>query len=1193
MKKRLLSLFAILALLIGALAVGASADTPSNRYHVGYAVKDVNPYIYSDSLGIGVENLGNLATDSDWIVNVEVYNPATKCSTTERMIGVPLSGYANSTERPSGSLMDDNGDGFVGIGDGLHITCTTVTDSVGTTIVYFTVDAISGYEELLNSAASRVVSEFAQLGGSVKKANIFVNGSHTHEGADFGTVKTNGTSNRDRLWRAYFDYTIDQMVDAAVECYSGRTEAVMTKGSIDASVSSGYQLNFVRQYKVEEYTGYGNGSYSVVPSNTYVFGSNFSEQVYPTQTNKLKRTVTTVSEADDTMHILQFTPTNGDAPIVLVNWRAHGTMMSVYTSSNTGAIISSDYIGSFRYAMEKAGYRMAFLQGASGNIVPEHALSNIYKNGVGKRGFTPWADDMPVGTNHAIYYGGTLLKNVALDCLRNKMTGELTPGVISSMQSNLHLEMQKDPEGLIEAAKQYQAEGRTEKSYKYKYTDGMTYVINSQHHARNVVGRSNASNPNTYADIVLNAVTLGNSVAFVTSPTELFDRYSSEATLKNTTDNDWNDLVNEAVYGTPFVMAYTNGHRGYTANNLSYNLRSIESGIGSYEANTSRNAAGEGEKIIDEYDRMLTVLTYGYKSGYCQHCKKTANWYPMLAKNYRSSYALNSGHYYLYEDVSHAYAPNYASISDSKVCLDLNGKTLATYGRAFNIQGNATLSIMDSAGGGCVIASTYSNSASGGVIVSNYNSNSEINLYGGTIKHAGNNRYTTKGGIIAINTATTLNIYGGVVDASACTLVKDTGDYVSGNSDGCGAAIAVYPGSTLNISGGRVIAGKAEPEKGRANCIFVQDASAKVTLSGDAQVDEIYFDVAMPKGFNVNGIFKGTASLRFNPSVQIYDGLDIGNLSNNGSIDDAILTYDNSGYCVAAAGTNLILTTSATATVGDNIYGTLQSAVRAANGGLIRLHKDVSSDISISEDAYIDLNGCSITGRIKVSSGITLYCMDSATDDYDVSDGKYGRLKIVEGTVTGILEESDMAEDGYLKITDNGEVSFHRVNLRLTSMSLRPENAGIYFKSTFACDEMVANSVSKFGVALSIQGAPTLDNLDSDCKLSDLEGFRSGGVNTDITSTLLTGVMKRENSNAENNTNVNISVYGRAYILLTDGTYLFGASASRTFREQVEEVNALWNDLSVEQKHAVLDMYRIYESIMKTWDIPSIVSAAA
>ena len=1193
MKKRVFSVVAMLTLLMSAFAIGASADPPPDRYQVGYAMKDVNPYIYSDSIGIGVKNLGSLATDPEWTVEAKIYNPATKRTTTERMIGVPLSGYANSHERPSGSIMDDNGDGFVGIGDGLHITCTTVTDTSGTTIVFFTVDAISGYEELLNSAAPRVMSELAKFGGSVKKANIFVNGSHTHEGADYGTVKTNGTSNRDRLWRAYFDYIIDCMVNAALECYKDRAEAIMTKGSIDASVSSGYQLNLIRQYKVEEFTGYGNGSYSIIPSNTYVFGSNFGNEVYPTQTSKLKRTVTPVSEADDTMHILQFTPTNGDQPIVLVNWRAHGTLMSAYTSYNTGAIISSDYIGSFRYAIQKAGYRMAFLQGAAGNVVAEHALSSINKNGVAKKGYTPWADDMPAGTNHAIYYGGTMLKNVALDCLKNKMTGELPAGAINSMQTKLHLEMQKDPEGLIAAAKQYQAEGRTEKNYKYKHTDGETYVINSQHHARNVVNRSKAANPSTYADIVLNAVTLGNCVAFVTSPSELFDRYSSEATLKNTTDNDWHDLVNENVYGTPFVMAYTNGHNGYTANYMSYNLRSIELGVGSYEANSSRNAAGEGEKILDEYDRMLTALVYGDQSAYCENCKKTVNWHPLLAKNLKSDYSLNSGHYYLCEDVPLPSKTNYGNISNSKVCLDLNGKTLNSNGRAFKIGANASLSIMDLAGNGCIVSSTYSNSASGGVIVTDYNANSEVNLYSGTLKHAGKNRYTTKGGIIAINAKTTLNIYGGVVDASDCTLVKDTGNYVSGNTDGCGAAIAVYPESTLNIFGGRILAGKAEPEQGRADCILVQDSSAKVTLSGNAQVDEIYFDVAIPNGFKVSDAFNGTVALQFNPSIEIYDGINIGTLVNDGSIDGAILTYADSAYCVATSETNLILTTSATATVGNTRYGNLQSALRAANGSLIRLHKDVSSDISVSQDAYIDLNGCSIAGKVTVGSGKTLYCMDSATDDYDVSDGKYGKVTNLEGMVAGIPEESDMAEDGYLKIIDNGEVSFHRVNLKVTSMTLRPENAGIYFKSSFACDEMVANLVKKFGVALSVKGVPTLEKLDSECKLSALEGFRPGGVNTDVTSTLLTGVMKQENSIADNSVHANIPIYGRGYILLTDGTYLFGPSVSRTFREQVEEIDSAWNDLSAAQKNAVLDMFKTYESIMKNWTIPSILSETA
>ena len=165
MNKRMLAFMTMLVLLLCVLTVGVSAGSTNERYQVGYAKRDINPYIFSESLGIGVKDLGDLAFDSQWTTEVSIQHPTTGATTKERMISVPLSGYANSTERPSSGIIDDNGDGYTGLGDGLHITCTTVTDPTGVTLVYFTIDAISGYTNVLNDAAAGVT---AVLGNTVR-----------------------------------------------------------------------------------------------------------------------------------------------------------------------------------------------------------------------------------------------------------------------------------------------------------------------------------------------------------------------------------------------------------------------------------------------------------------------------------------------------------------------------------------------------------------------------------------------------------------------------------------------------------------------------------------------------------------------------------------------------------------------------------------------------------------------------------------------------------------------------------------------------------------------------------------------------------------------------------------------------------------------------------------------------------------
>ena len=86
----------------------------------------------------------------------------------------------------------------------------------------------------------------------------------------------------------------------------------------------------------------------------------------------------------------------------------------------------------------------------------------------------------------------------------------------------------------------------------------------------------------------------------------------------------------------------------------------------------------------------------------------------------------------------------------------------------------------------------------------------------------------------------------------------------------------------------------------------------------------------------------------------------------------------------------------------------------------------------------------------SAADGCTLYCFDSQTDDYTVEDeAGYGRIRAVSGDVRGLPESSALAESGYLMITEVDGVSFHRVSLQLTAMTLRASRAkDVYLEET-------------------------------------------------------------------------------------------------------------------------------------------------
>ena len=289
---------------------------------------------------------------------------------------------------------------------------------------------------------------------------------------------------------------------------------------------------------------------------------------------------------------------------------------------------------------------------------------------------------------------------------------------------------------------------------------------------------------------------------------------------------------------------------------------------------------------------------------------------------------------------------------------------------------------------------------------------------------------------------------------------------------------------------------------------------------------------------------------------------------------------------VAASGT--------VAAIGNRNYGTLQAAVDAYTDAstVIRLTADTDETITIGKDVYLDLNGFDVTGAVTVTSG-TLYCMDSQTDDYTIQDAAgYGKLTNVTGAVAGVPVTAECAEDGYLLLQEANAYSFHRINLQIDSMSLRAENVGIYYNSHFAGDEKVAENVKSFGIALSIDGIPDENNLIYKCGRSVFTGFTAGSNNAG-TSTLLKNIMRSENPQSTNEANSQLPIYGRAYILTNNGTYIFGKHVARSLKEQVSLAasNENWERYTKVQKDAALSMYRQYKDIMRQWKVANIESA--
>lgn len=252
----------------------------------------------------------------------------------------------------------------------------------------------------------------------------------------------------------------------------------------------------------------------------------------------------------------------------------------------------------------------------------------------------------------------------------------------------------------------------------------------------------------------------------------------------------------------------------------------------------------------------------------------------------------------------------------------------------------------------------------------------------------------------------------------------------------------------------------------------------------------------------------------------------------------------------------------------------------AETTGVMTLRGDVAEAVAVNEDTVLDLNGFSITGTVTVAEGCTLTVKDSQTDDYTIEDdGGYGKLTDVVGNV--------VAADGYLQISEGG-ISFHKVDLRLTSVTLRPDVAGIYYNGEFFGDEVVAETVEHFGIALRLDKAPDAAYMKTSSAYSWYDTFEAGADGNTASGTLLKNIMSKSYKTAENKSNSQRKIHGSAYIHTKDGRYIFGESQPYTLMRVTQLADAQWSKLTQDQKNAIKKMYDSYESIISTWYLPNI-----
>lgn len=405
-------------------------------------------------------------------------------------------------------------------------TCIAITDSDGTTVLMIGVDFCSLNDEL-GDRFRKLISQKT----NVPPERIYISSTHSHAApalyCDVPSI------------RNYLKVVDEKIVAATVEALADRKAADgMYTGSIETR-----GMNFVKHYKARSYT---TGEISYI-------GDQFG-------TEEGKDLLEHATQVDPTMHLVKFTR-QGGPDVVIVNWRAHPHFAGDYKRYD----LSSDYIGVFRDALDTlCGCRSVYFQGACGNV---NHRSRFPK----ERPFT----------NQRTF--GCALAAFAAEGLAQHMT-KVEPGRIKTRQMSIFGEINHTMNHLIEPASEICRVWDTTFDLEHTGKMGEPFGIRSPYHARAIIKNAQRTTGKD-GKIILNAVSLGDALAFVTFPGEMFDSVSVR-------------MEENSPYNTTLMLGYCDHSVGYLPSAVAYKYTS-------YETDTTWFVAGTGEKVADAYVAML------------------------------------------------------------------------------------------------------------------------------------------------------------------------------------------------------------------------------------------------------------------------------------------------------------------------------------------------------------------------------------------------------------------------------------------------------------------------------------------------------------------------------------------------------------------------------------------------------------
>jgi hypothetical protein len=238
----------------------------------------------------------------------------------------------------------------------------------------------------------------------------------------------------------------------------------------------------------------------------------------------------------------------------------------------------------------------------------------------------------------------------------------------------------------------------------------------------------------------------------------------------------------------------------------------------------------------------------------------------------------------------------------------------------------------------------------------------------------------------------------------------------------------------------------------------------------------------------------------------------------------------------------------------------------------------LSGEATINEDIRIDLAGSKLT--LKGQGYV--YGADTRNDGY----ANYGMITIAEDAEIDFAEDVIFQANGnrYIGIREGNQLSFHRLDMEFTAVTLRTEGAGIYYKAKFQADDYLASKIDSFGTVLSLTDMPD-DSFEYEDDLNiatELAGdrFVAGGV--EVTTASVYGILKDSRSKEANTAAAQMKIYANLYlrVITEDETNTIitaessdpataGKGAAYSLVDVLAGINENWDAYSAEEKTTV------------------------